>query len=239
MADDNSSSARVLPKKKDFSWTGGYQTTGVRGLASIRNRYGAGAPTGVIPPAQQFAFGDVQNPNIVNPVAAPNPMFTGDMETQSALGIFPGAAPVPSPTAPPVTTTNPSGNPDGPTSTINPNTGFPASTTPTERAEDERQRWLAEGGSDATLHRAQVASGMRPAIDARGNTVAANSTAGAEIRQGWGWEPAAATGSQGAPIAAQMTRTFTDPNTRSGTQQAGWNQKFTDARARLRQSLES
>lgn len=226
MADDNSSSARVLPKKKDFSWVGGgYQVTSPRGVAGIAQKYGGanpyGNPAGVAQ-AEWLQAPPVDNPNLSVPPVAPNPAFTSASASAS-----------------PLTQTIPSGNPDGPQPVVNPNTGFPIAPTSGERAEDERQRWLAEGGSDATLHRAQVASGMRPAIDARGNAAAANSTAGAEIRQGWGWEPAVTAGSQGTAIAAQMTRDFTAPDTRSGRQQADWKQKFTDARARLRQSLES
>lgn len=241
MADDNSSSARVLPKKKDFSWTGGYQTTGVRGLASIRNRYAGGTSASVIPAGQQFAFGDAdqpyQNPNVTTPVAAPNPMFAGDMETQSALGV------PPVPGAPPVTQTFPSGRPDGPQN-VHPITGGPigqddGEKTPEQRAADERRRWLADGGSIATMHRAEAASGLRPRIDARGNPAALNSNAAAEVRAGWGWDPSVTTGSQGAPIAAQMTQNFTAAGSRSGDQNANWNQKFADARKRLQDSLKS
>lgn len=222
MADDNPSSARVLPKKKDFSWTG-WQTTTPRGVASIAQRYkGAnpyGNPAGVAQ-VEWLLAPPVQNPNITDAPAAANPALTD--------GSVP---PVPGQTVP-------SGSPDAPVaSVVNPNTGFPASTTPAERAEDERQRWLAEGGSDATLHRAQVAAGMKPAIDARGPQQPPS--AADQIRAGWGWEPSVTSGSQGTAVAAQMTKDFTAPGTRSGNQQATWNQKFTDARARLRQSLAS
>jgi len=86
----------------------------------------------------------------------------------------------------------------GPTGFINPNVGNPAG-----------QYWMDRGGSAATMHAAQVAAGVRPAIDARATRSYGDlgSDASADIRAGWGW-PDTAMGDTGAQIWDSMTNHF-------------------------------
>lgn len=49
----------------------------------------------------------------------------------------------------------------------NPVTGEPSAMTPAQQAQNERDLFMARGGSEASMHRAQVAQGRRPAIDGR------------------------------------------------------------------------
>lgn len=58
-----------------------------------------------------------------------------------------------------------------------------------QRWAETKDDWMAQGGSNRTLNRANVARGVRSAIDARSNPSPRNSTAAADIRKGWGWEP--------------------------------------------------
>ena len=84
---------------------------------------------------------------------------------------------------------------------VNPNINSPAARMATN--------WMGQGGSEATMHRAQVASGRRPAIDARTSYSPMNfgSPASNEIQAGWGW-PAAPMGSAGSALWGQMTQNF-------------------------------
>lgn len=76
----------------------------------------------------------------------------------------------------------------------NPHTGGPVS---------QLDDWMAHGGSLHTFHQAQVAQGIRPAIDARSTPSPTEGMASnTDIRAGWGWEPATQSGSQGSALIA-------------------------------------
>lgn len=105
---------------------------------------------------------------------------------------------------------------------VNPNTGNPAA--------QAEQNWMDRGGSLATMHRAQVAQGRRPAIDARATPAwqDAGESASDQIRSGFGsgpgqaghnaW-PASDFGNAGSAVWADMT------------------QKFNQSKAKLRQAI--
>jgi hypothetical protein len=99
----------------------------------------------------------------------------------------PNLAPVPIPEANPNITTPPAANFGAPV--MNPNTGAPAAQTPESRAASAQANWMAQGGSLASMHRAEVASGIRPQIDARATSSPQNSGSAASnaIQAGWGW----------------------------------------------------
>lgn len=125
------------------------------------------------------------------------------------------------------------GNPGVPTfaadAPINPVTGQP---TAMGQAQNERDLWMARGGSEAGLHRAQVAQGRRPAIDGRTvhSPMEGPSDASMAAVRGFGdsaapsqighsaW-PTTTTGNAGSALWAQMS------------------QKFDSARANLRANL--
>lgn len=114
--------------------------------------------------------------------------------------------------------------PGGPV--VNPNTGNTA-------AQQAEQNWMDRGGSVATMHRAQVAQGRRPAIDARATPAwqDAGQSASDQIRSGFGSGPgqeghnpfpASDFGNAGSAVWAAMTDKFNQLN---------------QSKARLRQSL--
>lgn len=116
----------------------------------------------------------------------------------------------------------------GPGSVVNPSTGAPIpNANPSALA-----NWLDKGGSAATFHRAQVAQGIRAPIDAHSAPDPQGSTAGSEIRASHGW--GATNEGDAVSIAKQMTGEFNQNNAKS---QAIWGQKFTDAHAKLMESL--
>jgi hypothetical protein len=107
---------------------------------------------------------------------------------------------------------------------FNPVTGAPLARrrTPEEIAADNyryaKALWLARGGSDRTEHRAQVAAGIRPVIDARapqaaGDPLAAAGADARQVRENWGWgkDPGFGNvGGSGSALWQQMTDHFND-----------------------------
>lgn len=213
-----------LPRVKPFSWTGGYNVTSPRAIAGIAQRYGS-------PMTRWLASAPVDNPNLGTGVEAEDQNMLRDAQTKSdadmaaaantaqreenaavteQAGNIRAAAPmipnlgtqiVQAPTTAgatinPTSATVPGAA--GPRGFINPNAGNPAG-----------QSWMDRGGSAATLHAAQAASGIRPAIDARATRSPADlgSDVSADIRAGWGW-PDTAMGDTGAQIWDSMTEHF-------------------------------
>lgn len=80
---------------------------------------------------------------------------------------------------------------------MNPNTGAPAAMTPEDLAASAQRNWMAQGGSLASMHRAAVASGVRPPIDARATSSPQNigspssNAIQAVWQQGGKWGPTA------------------------------------------------
>lgn len=140
----------------------------------------------------------------------------------------PGLQPVRDPQGAP-SETRPSGSPDSGGNLVNAVTGAPV--TDFGPSLDE---WKANGGSEATFHRMQVAKGWRPPVDARSVESPRNSTAGAEIAAKRGWGMDADEDARG--ISKQMTNEFDQNNAKS---QAEWNNKFTEAHAKLMKSLDN
>lgn len=235
------------------------QTTSAQ-AAAIAARYSAPpnpnliSPTPVTPPATTVAptaaAGPVgspgetalNDPNSVNPSVPENPSTgapinpvdnpnlngaktgagTDIAPPSSGLGVL-GQAPV-LPNAP--------GASGGVGELTNPNTGAPVARTAQDDAAQQKQRFLAEGGSEASYHRAQVAAGIRPAIDARATQNPNNSTASAEVAAAHGFGPTPQATAQN--VAGQMTEDFNANNAKS---QAAWNQRVSDARQKLMDSL--
>lgn len=234
MADTDSSNARVVSRpKKNFSWLG-WQTTPQRGagsVASIANRYGPQPDKGI--EGEEAASGSppaaVPAPAI-NPAINPAPVATNPFIGQEQFGP-PAPGPIGEMFGPPA----PGPAPTGPV--INENTGTPAAPvrkTPEEIAAADQQDWIAQGGSVATMHRAQTKGGYRPAIDARTGQPQQPSASDA-IRAGWGW-PATKFGNQGGAIWADMTKDF-QANPRVKAQQAQSQAKFDAARQQFQQSF--
>lgn len=224
----------------------GFNTPNAGDFARIVDKYGAGNP------------GTITNPNLAaNPAAVPVPPTVAPISAAGPTGA-PGETALPDPNAPPENPNHsvpvdPVENPNdfsiapspqtiGPQYTgqaiplSNPNTGAPvAGNEPKPPVDDESTRqadFIAKGGSLAQFHRAEVKEGLRPAIDARTRHDPLGSTASSDIRKanGFGTTPqATATG-----MANQMTNEFNDAH--AATQQA-WRQKFTDAHAKLMETL--
>lgn len=136
------------------------------------------APPGTSTDSEDWSGGSTPNPNVV---PAPMPEANPNL-----------AASAPAPMNGPV---------------MNPNTGAPAAQTPEDRAAAAQRNWMTQGGSLASMHRAEVASGIRPQIDARATPSPQNagSQASAAIQQGWGWQrPTAAIPNPLPPVPAPV-----------------------------------
>ncbi|MGB7195328.1 MAG: hypothetical protein WBD81_17880 [Collimonas pratensis] len=114
----------------------------------------------------------------------------------------------------------------------NPNTGAPIAKTPQQQEAERHAMWLASGGSDHTYHEAQVAQGVRPAIDGRAKPDPLASNASADIRAGWGW--GATPEENASQIHDQMTSDF---NKNNRVAQTARRKLFSDAHAALMKSL--
>lgn len=133
--------------------------------------------------------GDVQH-------GIPNPTY-GDVYSEDTGGMVPN----PNIAQPPLAAGNEMMGPPVPVPPdpnevpgTNPHTGGPVS---------QLDDWMAHGGSLHTFHQAQVAQGIRPAIDARATPSPTEGMASnTDIRAGWGWEPATQSGSQGSALIA-------------------------------------
>lgn len=170
----------------------------------------AGALQGAASPAAGGNGYEPPNPRLQPVQDARNPFFDSLRDPQGAPG-----------------ETRPSGSPDSGGNLVNPVTGAPA--TDFGPSLDE---WKAGGGTEATFHQMQVAKGLRPPVDAHSVESPRNSTAGAEIAAKRGWGMDADKDARG--ISKQMTNEFDQNNAKS---QAEWNKKFTDAHAKLMDSL--
>lgn len=232
-----SSTSRVVPRpKNNFTWTGGWVSTSPGQARSIAARYG-GAPTNpnLKTDAEVANMGDAAQAKadtdmVAAQNTAQNEQNLAAVETRGNLA---AAAPMLQPgttnVVQPGQVTGATVSPVAPATAVaggglvNPNVGNTA-------AQQAEQNWLDRGGSVATMHRAQVAQGRRPFIDARATPSPADAgpSASDEIRSGFGsgpgqeghspW-PATTFGNAGSAVWAEMT------------------QKFNANRAKVRQSI--
>lgn len=125
----------------------------------------------------------------------------------------------------------PVGSPGQPGPVVNPATGAPVVTAQQQEAQ-RHALWLALGGSDHTYHEAQVAQGVRPAIDGRSKPDPLASHTSADIRAGWGW--GATPEENAAQIHDQMTSEF---NQNNAAVQGARRKLFSDAHQKLMDTL--
>lgn len=227
--------------------------------AGIEARYGGGTPgyATVRSAPAAVAAPPVPSGNVVNPFTVPtapatNPFTPGaagpsgdigqearaEVGDNAAVPTVPGEVPYDTP-APTMlsgqdnrgTTGEQLGG--GPGAPLNPITGQPVARTPEQRAAEAKAMHMANGGSEATWHQAQVAAGTRPPIDGRTGPDQQASHASADVRKSWGWPDTPEANQR--EIAGEMTAGF---NTRNAAPQARWKQRFDDAHAKLRSVIE-
>jgi hypothetical protein len=218
-----SSTSRVVPRSKDnFTWTGGWVTTTPQQAQAIASRYRPQNPNLSGSPQQEDMLDDAKIKADADMGTAQN---TAQREQNAAAAEVRGNLAAASPMLPPGTNVVQPGQVAGATvpaaapaavvtgggPLTNPNAGNPAA--------QAEQNWMDHGGSMATLHRAQVAQGRRPAIDARATPAwqDAGESASDQIRAGFGsgpgqeghnpW-PAEDFGNAGSAVWADMTRKF-------------------------------
>jgi hypothetical protein len=249
------------------SYARGYQTQTAGGLARIARRYANPNPSlpltglpavesgadyarrkeaafgqGDVPQAGTIAedatmYPPTENPNIATPVVAEPPVLGNEGTGTDTIDSL-STPPTTGGTSPPPQVSNPDSTAGVSGPTINPITGQPVAMTPAQRAADVQARWEAEGGSPATLHAAQRASGLRPRIDARAphaaNEIASPS---AGVRSSLGFEPENfGRQSQWLPETGQAGN---DISRHAAIQRQQWNQRFQNARAGILNALQN
>lgn len=188
----------------------------------------AAAPTAVVPPPTVSPTGQItppletlaDNPNTAVAPTVDNPNIADSGATAQPTML---TGRDPSVGREDTAELNGGGGPGAPVT--NPHTGAPASNPSLDA-------WLANGGTLATFHRAQVAEGLRAPIDAHATPSVRNSTASADLRSKMGF--GASTQADSTAISGQMTQEF-DQNHTAG--QATWQKRFDDAHSALMKSL--
>lgn len=250
MAD--TSTASVVPRKrKPFSWVSSYNPAG----AGMRGRIldETGDRTSEFADMGGTYIGDetdrtaeFSNPNLATTANVPNPLYGGasansvqanmDAAQRTAAGNLRSAGGVGT-----VAHTVVPGSNLTPVGDIAVDRGgvtrFPVNPATGEESamrgvmDQNRDMWLARGGSDRTMHRAQVAEGIRPAIDARTVRSPGEAPSAASIAAMRGF------GDEGPGQEGHSPWT---PTTFGNAGSAIWDQmsqRFDSARAKLRAKL--